>query len=111
MHQGRTSPARRRSSGDDRGRGLRRRGGFSETSSACRGAQQDADRERREAAIVDASAGTMQSWQQAVPLLNQMAGTLRIEAARAPAPLTAGPGARWRGSTGMKGEVRDTWPT
>lgn len=42
-----------------------------------------------EAAIVDASAGTVQSWQQAVPHLNQMAGTLRVESARAPAPLTA----------------------
>jgi hypothetical protein len=42
-----------------------------------------------EAAIVDASAGTAQSWQQAVPALNRMAGTMRVEGARAPAPLTA----------------------
>ena len=41
-----------------------------------------------EAAIVDASAGTMQSWQMALPALNAMAGTLRVEAARGPAPLT-----------------------
>jgi hypothetical protein len=45
-----------------------------------------------EAAIVDASAGTPQSWQQAVPALNQMAGTMRIETARAAAPLTAAAG-------------------
>lgn len=42
-----------------------------------------------EAAIVDASAGTVQSWQQAVPHLNQMAASMRIEAERAPTPLTA----------------------
>jgi len=40
------------------------------------------------AAIVDASAGTAQSWQRAIPFLNAMAGTLRVEAARAPAALT-----------------------
>jgi hypothetical protein len=40
-----------------------------------------------QAAIVDASAGTMQSWQQAVPHLNAMAATLRVEAGRAPPPL------------------------
>ena len=51
-----------------------------------------------EAAIVDASAGTVQSWQQAVPALNQMAGTMRIEQARAPAPLTAAAG---RGIAGL----------
>ena len=42
-----------------------------------------------EAAIVDASAGTAQSWQQAVPHLNQMAATMRVEAERAPPPLAA----------------------
>jgi len=42
-----------------------------------------------EAAIVDASAGTVQSWQQAVPHLNQMASTMRVEAARAPTPINA----------------------
>ena len=45
-----------------------------------------------EATLVDASAGTLQSWQQAVPALNQMAGTMRIEKARAPAPLGASAG-------------------
>jgi hypothetical protein len=45
-----------------------------------------------EAAIVDASAGTLLSWQQAVPALNQMAGTIRIETARAPAALTPAAG-------------------
>ncbi len=45
-----------------------------------------------EAAIVDASAGTMQSWQQAVPALNRMASTMRIETARAPAPLAPAAG-------------------
>jgi hypothetical protein len=41
----------------------------------------------REAAVVDASAGTMQSWQQAVPLLDAMSATLRVETAAAPPPL------------------------
>jgi hypothetical protein len=45
-----------------------------------------------EAAIVDASAGTAQSWQQAVPALNAMAATLRVDAARAPAPLSQAAG-------------------
>jgi len=42
-----------------------------------------------EAAIVDASAGTPQSWQQAVPHLNQMASTMRVEATRPPTPINA----------------------
>jgi len=42
-----------------------------------------------EAAIVDASAGTVQSWQQAVPHLNQMASTMRVEATRPPTPINA----------------------
>jgi hypothetical protein len=46
----------------------------------------------KDAAIVDASAGTVQSWQQVVPALNQMAGTLRVEAVRAPAALTSAAG-------------------
>lgn len=46
----------------------------------------------KEAAIVDASAGTPQSWSQAVPALNQMAGTMRIQTARAPTPLSAAAG-------------------
>ena len=45
-----------------------------------------------EAAIVDASAGTMQSWQQALPALNQMVATIRIETARGPAALTPASG-------------------
>jgi hypothetical protein len=43
-------------------------------------------------ALVDASAGTPQSWQQAVQALNQMASTFRVEAVKAPAPLTAAAG-------------------
>jgi len=45
-----------------------------------------------DAAIVDASAGTAQSWQQVVPALNQMASTLRVETVRAPATLTSAAG-------------------
>jgi hypothetical protein len=45
-----------------------------------------------EAAIVDASAGTAQSWQMVMPDLNQMAATLHVEASRAPATLTASAG-------------------
>jgi len=45
-----------------------------------------------EAAIVDATAGTAQGWQLAVPRLNQMAATLRVETERAPPPLTASAG-------------------
>jgi len=41
-----------------------------------------------EAALVDASAGTVQGWQQAVPRLNQMAATLRVEGAPQAAPLS-----------------------
>lgn len=41
-----------------------------------------------QAAIVDASAGTSQSWDMALPALNAMASTLRVESARAPAALT-----------------------
>jgi len=41
-----------------------------------------------EAAIVDASAGTAQGWQAAVPRLNQMAATLKVEGAPAAAPLS-----------------------
>jgi hypothetical protein len=45
-----------------------------------------------EAAIVDASAGTLQGWQQAMPRLNQMASSLRVEAAPAAAPLSVAAG-------------------
>ena len=62
-----------------------------------------------EAAIVDASAGTLQSWQQAVPALNQMAGTIRIETARAPAPLSPKAGAAVAGLyQGMKAKYMAT---
>jgi len=46
----------------------------------------------QEAAIVDASAGTVQSWQQALPALNALAATLRVETAAAPPPLTPAAG-------------------
>src|SRR5260370_1799735 len=42
-----------------------------------------------QAAIVDASAGTEQSWQAATPFLAALGDSLRVVAARAPAPLTA----------------------
>lgn len=45
-----------------------------------------------QAAIVDASAGTAQSWQRAVPALNALAATLRVEAERAPPPLSPAAG-------------------
>ena len=41
-----------------------------------------------EAAIVDAWAGTAQGWQMAVPRLNQMAGTFKVEGAPTAAPLS-----------------------
>jgi hypothetical protein len=44
------------------------------------------------AAIVDASAGTAQSWQVAIPRLNAMAATLRVEAERQPRALTPAAG-------------------
>jgi hypothetical protein len=40
-----------------------------------------------QAAIFDVSAGTAQSWQMAVPVVDAMAGTLQVEAERAPPPL------------------------
>jgi len=40
-----------------------------------------------EAALVDASAGTAQGWQLAVPRLNQMASSFKVEGAPAAAPL------------------------
>src|SRR5262245_6733293 len=41
-----------------------------------------------EAAIVDASAGTAQGWQQAAPRLNQMAASFKVEGAPQAAPLS-----------------------
>ena len=41
-----------------------------------------------EAALVDASAGTVQGWQQAVPRLNQMAASFKVEGAPEAAPLS-----------------------
>jgi hypothetical protein len=45
-----------------------------------------------QAAIVDASAATLQSWQTAAPALTALASNLRVEAGRAPPPLTAAGG-------------------
>lgn len=45
-----------------------------------------------EAALVDASAGTVQGWQQAVPRLNQMAASFKVEGAPAAAPLSIAAG-------------------
>jgi hypothetical protein len=45
------------------------------------------------AAIFDASAGTMQSWQAAIPALTAMADTMRIETAAAPQPPDSATGA------------------
>ncbi|HVY08102.1 MAG TPA: hypothetical protein VHB46_19160 [Burkholderiales bacterium] len=44
------------------------------------------------AAIVDASAGTVQSWQRAIPVLNQFAGTLRVAAGPDLPSVADGPG-------------------
>jgi hypothetical protein len=41
-----------------------------------------------EAALVDASAGTLQGWQQAIPRLNQMSATFKVEGAPQAAPLS-----------------------
>jgi hypothetical protein len=43
----------------------------------------------KEAAIVDATAGTAQGWQAAVPALNKMAASMRVETEAPPTPLTA----------------------
>jgi hypothetical protein len=43
----------------------------------------------KEAAIVDATAATPQGWQAAVPALNKMMGSMRVQAEAAPTPLTA----------------------
>ncbi len=43
---------------------------------------------RNEAAIVDASAGTAQGWQQAAPRLNQMAATFKVDPAPQPVKLS-----------------------
>ena len=42
-----------------------------------------------EAAIVDATAGTLQGWQMAVPALNQMAASMRVEGQAPLTPLSA----------------------
>jgi hypothetical protein len=56
-----------------------------------------------EAAIVDASAGTVQGWQMAVPRLNQMASTFKVEGAPAAAPLSIAAGNKVAGLyQGMK---------
>ena len=64
---------------------------------------------RGAAAIFDASAGTAQSWQQAVPYVNAMAGTLRVEAAAAPPRLTRSDGLAVAGLyVGMKSKYMAT---
>ena len=45
-----------------------------------------------EAALVDASAGTVQGWQQAMPRLNQMAASFKVEGAPQAAPLSIAAG-------------------
>lgn len=56
-----------------------------------------------EAAIVDASAATPESWRAIVPALNGMATTLRVVAERGPAPLTRDAGLAMAGLyQGMK---------
>jgi len=56
-----------------------------------------------EAAIVDASAGTVQGWQMALPRLSEMASTLKVEGAPAAAPLSIEAGNRIAGLyQGMK---------
>jgi len=62
-----------------------------------------------EAAIVDASAGTMQGWQMAVPRLNQMASTFKVEGAPAAAPLSIEAGNKVAGLyQGMKAKYTAT---
>lgn len=46
----------------------------------------------QQAAIVDASAGTVQSWQRAIPALNKFAATLRVAAGPDLPSVTEGPG-------------------
>lgn len=43
----------------------------------------------KEAAIVDATAGTPQGWQAAAPALNKMAASMRVQTEAPPTPLTA----------------------
>jgi hypothetical protein len=54
-----------------------------------------------EAAIVDASAATAQSWQAAIPPLNAMAATLRVDAGKAPPSVARGPGAAGNAVAGL----------
>jgi hypothetical protein len=59
----------------------------------------------QEAAIVDASAGTAQSWQQAAPQLEALGATLRVETAAAPPPLAPAAGRAVAGLyQGIKGK-------
>src|SRR5215831_17580452 len=63
----------------------------------------------KEAAIVDASAGTAQGWQMATPRLTQMAGTFKVEGAPAAAPLSIAAGLRVAGLyQGMKAKYTAT---
>jgi hypothetical protein len=62
-----------------------------------------------EAAIVDAWAGTAQGWQMAMPRLNQMAGTFKVEGAPAAAPLSIEAGNKVAGLyQGMKAKYTAT---
>jgi hypothetical protein len=62
-----------------------------------------------EAAIVDASAGTAQGWQMAMPRLTQLAGTFKVEGAPAAAPLSIEAGNKVAGLyQGMKAKYTAT---
>ena len=62
-----------------------------------------------QAAIVDSSAGTMQSWQQATPALAAMADTFRVEAGHASPPPATAAGRRVAGLyQGMKSKYTAT---
>lgn len=53
------------------------------------------------AAIVDASAGNMPTWQRALPALNAMAATLRVETGAPPPKMAAVPGPEGRAIAGL----------
>jgi len=54
-----------------------------------------------EAAIVDASAATLQSWQAAAPSLDALSTTLRVDAGPAPPSVAHGPGSAGRSVAGL----------
>jgi hypothetical protein len=51
----------------------------------------------REAAILDASSNRVQSWQQAMPIINAVISSLQVEAVRGPPPLSQGAGSSLAG--------------